>query len=206
MKFTTKLFRSKKYIIILAVIAILFMMLDVYNVVVVNASALTQYEDKIYHAIDETTDYSDNKVIVVLDKNISDINKIHDKSLFGTFDKLQINELTARKNNTTKSDNFRQIYEITLPQHNKENVRMAIQELNGIQGILTAEPNYNYELSTIKTPNDSNYNSQWALNGKSGMNAPLAWGITTGSSNIRVACVEHVYRNIRQRTYIVHRQ
>lgn len=191
MKDTTKLLQYKKYVaILLAFIAALFMILGIYNVITVNASVLIQYEDKIYQSIDETIDYSDNKVIVVLDKNISGINKNHDSSLFGTFDKLQINELTARKNKSNKGDNFRQIYEIILAQHSKENVKAAIRELESIPGILAAEPDYYYETSTIKTSNDTYYNSQWALNGKSGMNAPLAWGITTGTSSVRVGIID----------------
>lgn len=180
MKGTTNLFQYKKLIIVvLLVIAIFSVLFGLCDVISVNALTQIQYEDKIYHIIDDAMDYADNKVLVVLDKNISDINKVHDNKLFGNFDKMQIVELTAREhlnNNLYKGENFRQIFEITLPGHNKENVVAAIDELDNIQGILTAEPDYYFETCAISTPNDTLYDGQWALHGKNGINAPLAWG------------------------------
>lgn len=51
--------------------------------------------------------------------------------------------------------------------------------------VLYAEPNYIYKKETI--PNDSDYTMQWGL---SQINAPEAWDITTGSSNVIIAVVD----------------
>lgn len=149
------------------------------------------YEDKIYHQIDENRDYDGDKVLVVLDKNISGLNKIHKTELFGDFPKSEIIDLTASKNNSEqKKDDFRQIFEIVLPENNKQKVKEAIWELEGIKGILSAEPSYNLEPSALVYPNDEAYYEQWALNGKNGMNASLAWSIITGSEKIRVGIID----------------
>ena len=176
--------------ILLLSLMIISAMIGVSKLSVIQVAAVN-YEEKIIHEIDESAQY-DNKILAVLDKNISGVNKKHESSLFGSFPKSQITELTAVGNTQTTgtSENFRQIFEITLPSCNKEEVREAISELNTIPGILAATPNYSYKTEGIKTSNDSLYSSQWALHGKAGMGAPLAWGVTTGSSTIRVGVID----------------
>lgn len=188
--FSSSILKKSVITILLLSLMIISAMIGVSKLSIIQVAAVN-YEEKIIHEIDESAQY-DNKILAVLDKNISGVNKKHEDSLFGSFPKLQITELTEVGNTQTTrtSENFRQIFEITLPSCNKEEVREAISELNTIPGILTATPNYSYKTAGIKTSNDSLYSSQWALHGNAGMGAPLAWGITTGSSTIRVGIID----------------
>ncbi len=66
MKGTTNLFQYKKLIIVvLLVIAIFSVLFGLCDVISVNALTQIQYEDKIYHIIDDAMDYADNKVLNV---------------------------------------------------------------------------------------------------------------------------------------------
>lgn len=188
--FSSSILKKSVITILLLSLMIISAMIGVSKLSIIQVAAVN-YEEKIIHEIDESAQY-DNKILAVLDKNISGVNKKHEDSLFGSFPKLQITELTevGDTQTTRTSENFRQIFEITLPSCNKEEVCEAISELNTMPGILTATPNYSYETETIKTSNDSYYSSQWSLHGKAGMRVPLAWGITTGSSNIRVGIID----------------
>jgi subtilisin family serine protease len=75
-------------------------------------------------------------------------------------------------------------------------VEEAIDAYRQDPDILYAEPNY--ILKTINTPNDPRFGQMWGLNnvGQSGgtpdadIDAPEAWNITTGSSNVVVAILD----------------
>ena len=113
-----------------ALIALLAITIFLSNIVIAKAVDVKVYEDKIYHQIDENRDYDGDKVLVVLDKNISGLNKIHKTELFGDFPKSEIIDLTASKNNSEqKKDDFRQIFEIVLPENNKQKVKEALINL-----------------------------------------------------------------------------
>ncbi len=125
-------FKKGKLIITImfALIALLAITIFLSNIVIAKAVDVKVYEDKIYHQIDENRDYDGDKVLVVLDKNISGLNKIHKTELFGDFPKSEIIDLTASKNNSEqKKDDFRQIFEIVLPENNKQKVKEALINL-----------------------------------------------------------------------------
>src|SRR5215831_12590672 len=75
-------------------------------------------------------------------------------------------------------------------------VEEAINSYRQDPDVLYAEPNY--ILKTINTPNDPRFSQMWGLNnvGQSGgtpdadIDAPEAWNITTGSSNVVVAILD----------------
>ncbi|GAF93624.1 unnamed protein product, partial [marine sediment metagenome] len=84
---------------------------------------------------------------------------------------------------------------ITLP--DDVSVEDALQVFNNTDGILYAQPNYRVQaISTL--PNDSRFDELWGMNntGQSGgtvdadIDAPEAWDIATGSSNIIVAVID----------------
>jgi serine protease len=65
----------------------------------------------------------------------------------------------------------------------------AISELlMNLPEVIDAEPDQ--ILFPALTPNDPLYSNQWDLSGTNGINAPAAWDITTGSSNIVVADID----------------
>jgi subtilisin family serine protease len=70
------------------------------------------------------------------------------------------------------------------------NVRAVAARLSHQPGVLFAEPNFIYRLSA--TPNDPRFADLWGLhNGRDrDIDAPRAWDVTTGSSDVVVAVVD----------------
>jgi len=64
-------------------------------------------------------------------------------------------------------------------------VKEAVGYLNGMDEVITAEPNYLMEFQKI--PNDPGYDSLWAM---PTIDAPEAWDITTGSEEVVVAVID----------------
>jgi len=149
------------------------------------------YEDKIYSTTTIKDDFAGDRVLVVLDKSISDFNKVQSNKLFGSFPKTaieDISQITSTAAITAFVDTygvgeFRQVFMITLPQDDKKNVLAVIKELEKIKGILYAGPDHVLKLARV--PNDPRYQSGelWGLNGTNGIKAPLAWNTTIGSDN-----------------------
>jgi subtilisin family serine protease len=66
-----------------------------------------------------------------------------------------------------------------------QSVAAAARELNADPAVDYAEPNYVYSVQT--TPNDPSYPSQWDM---AKIDAPSAWGVTTGSASVKVGIVD----------------
>jgi len=84
------------------------------------------------------------------------------------------------KLNLKKKNN--QILELKLCEHSKEMVIDVIKELNALENVLLAEPQYIYQIEECWIPSDTYYSSQWGLNGTYGIQAESAWEIHTGPS------------------------
>jgi len=82
----------------------------------------------------------------VLDPTISKINKIHNKNFFDGIEVESITDLTKRERNLNNNENFKQILQIFLKEKSKENVLKAIAHLEQIDGILSVEPNYFFQV------------------------------------------------------------
>ncbi len=86
---------------------------------------------------------------------------------------------------------------IKLPQRASEvALQRVMANLANEPGVASVEPDT--IMIPLATPNDSSYPTQWDLtnpdvSGVYGINAPAAWDITTGSSNITVAVVDTGY-------------
>lgn len=87
------------------------------------------------------TDFDTNSIMVVLDSKISAVNFIHDYSFFKGVNVKSIKDLTARGRNT-KSDKsrFKQILEIQLQNKNKDFVLAAVEALQNLEGVYSAQP------------------------------------------------------------------
>ena len=147
--------------------------------------------------------FTDNHVIVVLNKSVGSLNKQHDHSLFGSLSLKSIKDLTSLRKITQQDlnsnddvhlaaslqlnrENFRQILLLELPTHSKQLVLEAIKQLSQMDGIIYAGPNYIIS-QTATTPNDTSYHKQWNFDN---INVENAWDITTGSSEVYVGVID----------------
>lgn len=174
----------KKLVII--VLSSIFLLAIVSSIVLMSREVYAQSEEA---AISERN-FADDSVLVVLDEEISGVNKEHDKAFFDGVEIAAIKDLTKRTNAKAETEGFQQILQLYLEEPSKENVLLAVEKLQAIDGVYSAEPNYIYEVS--KSANDTYYanGTQWNLNGENGINISDAWDITTGSSTVRVGIID----------------
>ena len=88
------------------------------------------------------SDFENDNFIVVLDKEISGVNKIHDVSFFEGIDVASIFDLSKRNIQTENVEDFEQILQIFLNNGDREEVLEAIAIAENIDGVKSAEPNY----------------------------------------------------------------
>lgn len=142
------------------------------------------FEEKIIVDIDAEQEFKDDSIIVILDKKYSDVDLSLEETLFKGFNELPIRELT--RGSETGEHRF---FEITLPIKSKENVIEKIRELEQVDGILCASPNYISKQGEVENVNLYDY--QWSLNSISGINLERAWDFTKGSSNVKVGIIDN---------------
>lgn len=82
------------------------------------------------------------------------------------------------------------IFKLKLSTNDKAIVLKVGKQLQKLDIVLVAEPNYIYEAVSDWTPNDMYYDSQWGLKGSDGISAEDAWDITTGSNTVKVGIFE----------------
>jgi len=141
-----------------------------------------------------SNDFSDNKVLVVLTPETSEYNTTLDESFFGDFAMESVVNLSLIYNEKAiealkeQGREFRSIYQITLPTHDKAKVLETIESLNKTSGVEYATPDYFFHADLI--PNDTYLDLLWGLNDTHGIKAPQAWDISTGSHAIRVGVID----------------
>jgi subtilisin family serine protease len=77
-----------------------------------------------------------------------------------------------------------------LKEKSKENVLKAIAHLEQIDGILSVEPNYFFQVEIDPNEPDYEYGGLWGLNGPNGINTSDAWNLTRGNNTIRVGIID----------------
>ncbi|MCL2320883.1 MAG: hypothetical protein FWC47_02115, partial [Oscillospiraceae bacterium] len=130
-----------------------------------------------------------DSVIVVLKKSVSEVNKKWQISDFPEADIESIRDQTKIDGDVLNSelnlDNFHQIFLFTLKDKCKEGVLEAVKKLQNNPYIECVDPNYIAYLD--QTPNDQFFSNQWAL---PKIEAPEAWDITVGSTDILVGVID----------------
>ena len=139
--------------------------------------------------IDE--DFNDDEIIIVLDCEHSGTELKNSYYNFdevvaelGNIDNIDINsieELFETEDNETVSSTYRRMLSLKLETSGKNNIIEAIEQLNKLDMVLSAEPQYNYSAVDSWMPEDTYYSQQWGLNGAYGINAEAAWDISKGS-------------------------
>ena len=163
------------------------------------------YEPKIYSNATVEQEFDDSRILVVLDKRISKVNKKLSKNFFGFLKDAKITDLTQIEGNIAEKnideENFRQILEIQLPENSKQNVLKVIKQLEKIPGIKYAGPDYVLEEPVTAVPSTTNatvmrsattdlnisVDGTWALRK---INAYKAWNITEGSKDVKVGVID----------------
>lgn len=172
--------------------------------IVINAtgqSGLNNSNEKIYANVSLDEDFDDASVLVVMNKNISEVNKEYDMDFFGDFPKESIIDLTyipggVTENTNINLDEFTQILQIKLPIHSKQNVLDVIKKLENMDEILWVGPNHiesgEKQPVSANTPSSGihRYPSLWGLHDSVGIQAEQAWDFTTGNDNIRVGVID----------------
>ncbi|MCL2062517.1 MAG: S8 family serine peptidase [Firmicutes bacterium] len=172
------------------------------------------FEEKFYSRATLEDEFADDRVLLVLNKQETQLFRNNFSARdFVEAGVAEVKELTQAARETLQEqiqtrqadvvppqetggmeineDSFRTILSLTLHTRGKENVLEAIKKLERRSDVLSAEPDYALQL-TSENPNDFCFRAgiQWGLNGAFGINAPAAWGITTGSSDIRVGVID----------------
>jgi len=141
-------------------------------------------------------EFCGSSVIVIMDRTVGGINRA--PAQMGVFDAIQhvsIVDLTAMpdvgtvQTLSTNPETFQQILLLEFEQDNKQNVLDVIEQLRFTPGVYYAAPNYFRELAASRHPNDHFWGTGalWAMGN---IQAPLAWGITIGSRDVRVAVID----------------
>lgn len=179
--------RLKKILIFISII---------FSICVLPLSVSAHENDNIKHSeicIDDN--FSDDKVLVVLNKEASFRSKEYTKYDFEDIGCIKVEDLTSSAtdsiinnldNDLVNVDNYKRVLCIYLNKHSKENVINVIKELSKRNDVLYAEPDY--KIHTMSSyPNDIYCNSQWAINN---LNLNQAWDYSTGSFDTVVGLLD----------------
>lgn len=191
-------------------IAILFLLATVFSSIFYTTTPLiqsnaettqseTELDSKVIKVIDESTNYHSNRVIIILDKNLSSPTGISQDTIDNLLAGISYNnikDISQVHSNDNLNDyynliSFRQILCIELSENSKENVINVVNKLQSIDGIVYAGPDYISEAEYIQ-PNDPYYvdGSQWGLNGTYGIDIESAWETTMGSTEVNVGVID----------------
>ena len=144
-------------------------------------------------AISLEEDFDGTSVLVTMTEEISEVNKVYDKSFFGDIEISSIEDLSTITGNIAEKEyfdesKFKQILQLHLPIDSEENVLEVVDKLEDIDGVLNASPNYYTRIAEI--PNDNYFSDLWGMERENGINAVDAWDITTGNSEIKVGVID----------------
>ncbi len=124
-------------------------------------------------------DYKKDEIVVELkDSNLDPQKIIRSKNKYRT--KLKKQSISSIESSTSKKSRSN-----TYVVKTKTDSKSAAKLLEDDPRVKYAEPNY--ILSTSATPNDTTYSDQWHL---PKIDAPAAWNITQGSTNVVIAVVD----------------
>lgn len=165
-------------------------------------------EQQHYNTISDThydlsDDFSDDKVIIVLDKEETLLFKNYTPEDFKEVDCVAVNDLTCYTVDYVRErifggnskieeclvdvNNFRRILSLELKEKSKTNVLSTVDILMRKEGVFSAQPNINFTTSaTVEDPQFANGN-QWGLEQ---ISAPLAWDVLTPVQSVIVGVID----------------
>lgn len=189
---------KKNYRVMFLVTMIVFLLSSIMFVHTLPAFAeevtVNAYEARLYSNAKINEDFADDSIIIIMDKNSSDVNKFHSFGIARN-SQVKITDLTridgsADKKKYFNKDEFHQIFKIDLSEHSKENVLNEIHKYENMEGVLWVGPNYYDEPLELPIATDgTRYSNLWGLF-DSGCQAQSAWNITMGSKDVRVGVID----------------
>ncbi len=154
--------------------------------------------------IEEEFDFACDSILVIMKHEFSGLNKVFTPEDFGEADILSVEDLSSTTADVTEEDypnwdEFRQILSLELADKTEEGVAEAIQALDhrSSNDIYYIQPDYLCDAEDFQfdiVPNDPLYAGDQA-DYYDLIDLPEAWNITTGSSSVKVAVTEEVYRH-----------
>lgn len=189
------LLKSNKLIkLFSAMITICFLISVAGSTVSANDLKLEEFKQKF-----SKSDYDENSIIVVLNKQNSGINKAIDKAFTSAqfSNILKIEDLTRIPNygnepTAVNEKEFRQIFKIILKSGGQSNLLDAMLKLDKLPMVESVCPDYIIQMDLFEymdpvIPNDILYYQQYAPRK---INADVAWNYSTGSPNVAVAVLD----------------
>ncbi|MBQ7275991.1 MAG: S8 family serine peptidase [Bacilli bacterium] len=152
-------------------------------------------EEKYYCNATIDDSFSNDSVLVILNKEASYRLKEYDENDFSDINCEKVINLTGtakktavekRDNPLVNIDNYRCTLCIKLKEKSKEKVLNTIKELMKRDDVIYAGPDYIMNIKSA-TPNDLYVSSQWGINS---INLPWAWDFSIGSNSIVVGVVD----------------
>jgi len=172
-------------------------MAEAYNM----ASLLEEPTRSIADTISLEDEFAPNQIIVVLKHRNSRVNATARKSWFSGMGVTEVRDLSARKDTGGKIFgmnveeyerlySFRQILLLTLNKNSKQNIVNTIRQLEELDFVLLAEPNYQLTLLSASSnpPDDPLLSQQWGLDT---INALAAWeSYNPNVPDVKVAVID----------------
>lgn len=163
--------------------------------------------ESLIDELSETGQFSSDRILIVLDTNLNELDKEYTVDDFPELELKSVTELTKMSKqvlveqiNSIEMSNemiinentYKRILALELNDPSKENVLRGINKLNERVDIISAEPDSIVISEEISPPNDFYYsnNTQWNLNGSTGINIESAWEISTGTSDVLVGIID----------------
>lgn len=154
--------------------------------------------------IEAESDFACDSILVIMKHEFSGLNKVFTPEDFGEADILSVEDLSSTTADVTEEDypnwdEFRQILSLELADKTEEGVAEAIQALDhrSSNDIYYVQPDYLCDAEDFQfdiVPNDPLYAGDQA-DYYDLIDLPEAWNITTGSSSVKVAVTEEIYRH-----------
>ena len=140
--------------------------------------------DEEYSQFKDISNYVLNELEKFNLKNIHNLIELSSEKLMNT----NINSTNTELATYYEKNSFNQIIEIQLNEKNKSLVLEVIKELEKLDFIKSASPNYIIEPSYI--PSEPNINSLWGIDYYDGINCYDAWDIERSKSSVRVGVMD----------------
>lgn len=181
----------------------MLLLISMIAVAVTNASYAVEpseiLEEKFYSTATIDDDFDDGSVLVTLDKQHSQANKVHKSDFFYKSKNNNIEsieDLTKVDGNIyakkfLDAEDFNQILKLNLKEKSKQNVINVVKELENMDGIISVEPSYEMQLTALpEASTGTRYSNLWGLHGENGINVEKAWETTMGKRSIRVGVMD----------------